>query len=409
MLKSGGVVILMQLNLDNYNELSFLVGNNNIVNQMKKSTPLQPFSDEVVEFLNDLSKEVMSIGKDYSDVATFGFWCRRSAILQEKSKYDDLSNRLGRGITFHIAPSNVPINFAFSLVAGLLSGNTNIVRVPTKEFAQINIVSNTVKELLSEKYPNLIPYICMVRYPSGSQLTEVFSSICDSRVIWGGDATIAEIRKYPLKPRANEITFSDRHSIAVIDSDEYISSANKENIAQDFYNDTYFSDQNACSSPRVIIWLGEKKDAAKSVFWQHLHKLLSDKYTLAPVQSVAKLNMLYKIACHYDVKLIKEKDQLITRIAVKKLDDTLMNFKGNSGFFFEYDADSLNEILPLCNERCQTLTYYGLSKNELENFISAYRPHGIDRAVPIGKSMDFSLVWDGYDLIRSLSRKVLIH
>ena len=33
------------------------------------------------------------------------------------------------------------------------------------------------------------------------------------------------------------------------------------------------------------------------------------------------------------------------------------------------------------------------------------RPKGLDRAVPMGKSMDFTLVWDGYDLIRELSRK----
>lgn len=37
-----------------------------------------------------------------------------------------------------------------------------------------------------------------------------------------------------------------------------------------------------------------------------------------------------------------------------------------------------------------------------------HRPHGVDRVVPMGKSMDFNLVWDGYDLIRSLSRKISV-
>ena len=40
-------------------------------------------------------------------------------ILKKEYKKDE-SLRLGRGIIFHIAPSNVPINFAYSLVAGLL-------------------------------------------------------------------------------------------------------------------------------------------------------------------------------------------------------------------------------------------------------------------------------------------------
>jgi L-lactate dehydrogenase len=49
-----------------------------------------------------------------------------------------------------------------------------------------------------------------------------------------------------------------------------------------------------------------------------------------------------------------------------------------------------------------------LEKSEIKNFLASERPRGIDRAVPMGKSMDFSLVWDGYDLIRSLSRKVTV-
>ena len=33
---------------------------------------------------------------------------------------------------------------------------------------------------------------------------------------------------------------------------------------------------------------------------------------------------------------------------------------------------------------------------------------GIDRIVPVGKTMDFSLVWDGRDLINELSRVVVV-
>lgn len=406
MQKLGGAVIPMQLNFDAYRNLEFTVGNNKTIDEMLSVAPMHSFSEEVIQFLNELSKKVMTKGKEFSDVVSFGFWCRQSAIYKEKSKYDDLQSRIGRGIAFHIAPSNVPVNFAFSFAASFLAGNANIIRIPSKDFTQVNIICDAVNELLNGEYKKLQPYICMVKYPSGSKLTEVFSSLCDSRIIWGGDATIAEIRRSPLKPRANEITFADRHSITVINADSYILSGNKNKIAMEFYNDTYFSDQNACTSPRVIIWLGKNKEAAKKEFWQHLHKLVMEKYQLAPIQSVAKLHSLYKIASHRDVKFIKGEDQLITRIKVNQLDQELMDFKGNSGFFIEYDAKDLSEILPLCDERCQTLTYYGLSKEDLNNFFFEYRPHGIDRVVPIGQSMEFSLVWDGYDLIRSLSRKV---
>ena len=126
----------------------------------------------------------------------------------------------------------------------------------------------------------------MVKYASDKQITDFFSSICHTRVIWGGDQTIENIRQSPLRPRAAEITFSDRHSIAVIHADEYLEMANKENIAIDFYNDTFFTDQNACTSPRIIIWLGGEKEKAKEIFWRSIHELVKNKYQIKPVQVV---------------------------------------------------------------------------------------------------------------------------
>ena len=45
-------------------------------------------------------------------------------------------------------------------------------------------------------------------------------------------------------------------------------------------------------------------------------------------------------------------------------------------------------------------------KPELKDFIMSNRPKGIDRIVPLGKTLNFSLIWDGYDLIYSMSRKI---
>ena len=55
-----------------------------------------------------------------------------------------------------------------------------------------------------------------------------------------------------------------------------------------------------------------------------------------------------------------------------------------------------------------TLSYYGFTKEKLTNVIRKIEPSGIDRIVPIGRTMDFSLVWDGYELINTLSRRVEI-
>ena len=117
------------------------------------------------------------------------------------------------------------------------------------------------------------------------------------------------------------------------------------------------------------------------------------KYEIAPVQVVGKLTALFKVAATHNVKLVPQKDQYVTRIKVDNLFSDLMDYKYNSGFFFEYDANDLSEILPLCDDKCQTLTYLGISHDNIKDFIAKCKPYGMDRAVPMGKSMDFDLVW----------------
>ena len=388
-----------------FNELQYVVGTAETVEQMMTAKVLRPFDDSVIDFLNDLSS-LLRRNREYPDVATFGFWCRKAALLQEKAKYDDISERFGKGIVFHSTPSNVPVNFAFSFASGLLAGNANVVRLPGKPFPQVDIICNAVNELLKDKHKDMAPYVCFVKFPPKKEITDAFSAICNVRVIWGGDATVAELRQSKIPARTTEITFADRHSIAVIDADEYLKAENKAAIIQNFYNDTYYSDQNACTSPRIIFWQGKEKENAKADFWSRVHELVKSKYTLAPVQSVGKLNAMYKVASQKTVYKAPSDDMFVIRLNVAALDDDLMNYKYNSGYFFEKDIEDLSEITPVCDVRCQTLTYYGVKEDDFRRFLEESRPRGIDRIVPMGKSMDFTLVWDGYDLIREMSRRV---
>ena len=71
----------------------------------------------------------------------------------------------------------------------------------------------------------------------------------------------------------------------------------------------------------------------------------------------------------------------------------------------EYVANNLDEINAVCGERCQTLASFGISSDAFSAWLSRARPKGIDRIVPIGRTLDFSLQWDGYDLIAMLTRK----
>lgn len=413
MLRSGGAAILMQKNLNRevLNRVSFLTGSPELVENLPKIPAKKPFDDSIVDFLNDLSKVLMSnpANKTYSDVVTFGFWIRKASVLRLKARFEigDSDLRLGKGVAFHIAPSNVPCNFAYSLVAGLLTGNANVVRVPSKDFEQVRILVEAFNQALA-MHEDMRPYIILVRYGRDKDVNDLFSSIADVRVAWGGNATIQELRKSPIPPRSGEITFADRYSLAVIDSDSYMATENKAKVAEDFYNDTFFSDQNACTSPRIIIWMGSDIERAKDVFWNEIHRLVKSKYTFQPIQGVNKLTSSYRIAiAEPGCRVEEHEDNLIVRVAIPKITDYLMDYRDNSGYFFEYDCKDIMEIRDLCNDkRCQTIAHVGDSSVLLPLILSGVK--GIDRVVPMGKTMDFDMIWDGYNLPALLTRTVVI-
>jgi hypothetical protein len=391
------------------NKMTYLVGDAQLVEELSAVPAKEPFADDVCDFLNEVSKILLKDTRSriYSDVITLGFWMRKASLVKLKNRFlkNDGNVRLGRGVAFHIAPSNVPVNFAYSLVTGLLTGNSNIVRIPSKDFPQVEIIAEAINKALCE-YKTIKSYIILVRYERDAEINDVLSALADTRIVWGGDATIAELRKSPLPPRSAEITFADRYSLSVIDSDTYMKIENKEKVAQDFYNDTYFTDQNACTSPRIVVWTGNKKEEAKRIFWEEEHKLVKLKYTFQPIQGVNKLTSSYLIAMNEaGVKIENFEDNLIFRISVPKITDRLMDFKDNCGYFFEYDCDDILELKPICdNKRCQTVGLLG-EKELLVPLLKA-GVRGIDRVVPIGKTMDFDLIWDGYDLLAQLTRMI---
>ena len=394
-----------------FDSVTYALGSAEIEMQMADVRPLPIFSTEAVAFLTALSARILADAeaKASPDVVTLGFWCRPAALRQMQRTYEAEVNRLGRGIVFHIAPSNVAVNFVYSCLAAFLAGNASIVRLPSKDFPQVDVLCRIFAETLAE-FPALFPYFLFIRYGHVQEVSEHYSRMCQTRVIWGGDATIDAIRRAALPPRANEITFADRHSLAVIDASAYLAAEDKERIAQDFYNDTYLSDQNACTAPRFVVWLGaaEKVKAAQDLFWRTLHVLVKDRYTLQGVQAVDKLTQLYRLGVYAAARQVPMEDNLITRVYVAELTEKLTAYKAGSGFFIEYAAQELAELRPLCGRSCQTLSYYGVERETLLRAVLAMRPAGVDRIVPMGRTMDFALVWDGIDLIRTMSRAVQV-
>lgn len=407
MLKSGGAVILMQQNFPN---LKVIYSGCDSFEEMKQLPVKHIFDIEVCSFLDNLSHKIREDleCRNYPDIITFGFFCRKANIERLKKEYYE-ENRIGRGLSFHIAPSNVPINFAYTMIDGLLAGNSCIVRTSSKDFVQTNILCRIIKEVFAESDSNVKKYIAIVQYGREKEINDYFSSLSDIRVIWGGDTTIQEIRKCPIPTRCVELTFADRYSLCVLDAVAILNIKEWKITAQNFYNDTYLYDQNACSSPRLMYWLGNQADceSAQEVFWQEIHKYICTKYNIEPIIAVDKLTMDYRIAMDIEnAKVNIGKDNLIHRIQITKLPDDIRKYECPGGSFLEYCSDNLNELSHIITKKFQTLSYIGDISESLNKWVIKNGFSGIDRIVPIGKTSDMTLTWDGYNLIDTMSRKI---
>jgi len=77
------------------------------------------------------------------------------------------------------------------------------------------------------------------------------------------------------------------------------------------------------------------------------------------------------------------------------------------GTFLQGAVSQLSELNAVLHRGVQTLTYFGVSAVELQQWLQAGVP-GLDRLVPVGQGLDFDYIWDGVDLFSSLSRLVTI-
>ena len=370
----------------------------------------KPFDKLALDFISDFSLNLRRVKKInlFPDLIYLIFWCAKfkNKIVNDEEKY----LRLGRGLIFHICPSNVPTNFIYSFFFGLVSGNSNIVKIPSKKFKEKEIILNITKSLFKKKkYKNIKNSNCFIEYDSFSDLTKKISSICDGRVIWGGDKTVNEIRKIWIPERAIDITFPDRYSLSIINLKEIEKKTIKEieMITKKFYYDGYMMNQLACNSPHFIFWVGKKNKKIQHNFWKILNKTVEKKFIFDDVHVVDKYtNLLENIVFHENFNNIKMFKNNLYVVSPNKNTKKIENIRGINGTFFEKNINRLDDLKKYISKKCQTVSYFGFNKNEFKNLLIKNNLLGIDRVVPIGKALEIDVIWDGYDIVKSLSRTI---
>ena len=388
------------------NSKFFLVGSTKFENKT-----LNPFDDIICDFFDSLSQDILKKKKIFndSDILTLGFWLRKKNILKLKDSFYDEELKRPQGIVFHITPNNVPINFAYSLFFGLITGNTNIVKVPSKKYLQVEYLCQSINNLLKIKKFNILKkMINIIRYENDDKITEEISKKSNARIIWGGDQTVKKIKNISTPVKCVDIAFPDRYSFSVVNLESLKNLNNFDflNFVKKFYTDNYTFDQNACNSSHLVFWIGKKKDKELiKKFWIELNSYVNKKIDYPDTVSTDKYNKICNDLVYFsNIKKLKIYSKSLHVVTLNKLIPKNELQRGQWGYFYQYLSNDLSILPKIITEKYQTLSYFGLDRAFFKQFIQKNEIRGIDRIVPIGRSMEMSYLWDGYNLLRALTR-----
>ncbi len=391
------------------------------VEAIAKELPLLPFEPLLLDFVRAVSTSIMSSKKirSFPELIALAYWMRTSHIkqmMQDYQRHYRQSIPFARGIVLHIAPANVDSIFMYSWFLALLTGNINIIRLSSRNRKQLQPLLDLLNDILKDKaFESIRKRNLILSYGHDGEITKTLSAVCQVRIIWGGDQTINHIRSIPLPPNAIEIPFADKFSWCALQAENLIATPHSEveDLLVQFYNDAFWFNQNACSSPRLIVWVGAKTaiTAAKQRFWTGLETLIHQKQTEEDAaRRIERMVCGYSLAAQGMVDSMSSPNAAVPyRVHVQgPITSSLRRQHPGNGIFFETEAANLTEMIPFAAHNDQTLAVYGFSQQTIQNFARQLQGRGFNRIVPIGQALTFHPIWDGINLLTALTQELTI-
>jgi len=380
---------------------------------------LPPFDPLVIDFIDAVSKAVLldDVLRHMPEMAAVAHWMRKGHISELLAAFQERrAGRLwlARGIAVHFAPSNVDSIFLYSWFLSMLVGNANIVRLSQRRGEQVGLLLEKINLVLEQERFHPIERRSMVlAYDHEEELTEQLSQCCHVRVLWGGDESVRRLRAIPMNTLGKEVVFANRFSLAMIRASEIDSSNDNQlsRLVERFCNDSYWFDQMACSSPRLIVWVGDKPtcDVAKQLFWARVRKEVERRSVrYQEVVGVSKMVTAYASAGLGLADYIEPSPTgTVSRVHLAPgAGPQFRSLECGGGFFFETEISELKFLPSLLTERDQTVSYFGFCQEDLRALALLLPTRAVDRIVPIGSALNFSVVWDGSDLLQTFSREI---
>ncbi|MDF1617565.1 acyl-CoA reductase [Petrocella sp. FN5] len=147
------------------------------------------------------------------------------------------------GVLFHIGAGNVLALSVLSVLEGLLTGNINVLKLPSYEGS----ISLTLLKRLVVIEPRLAPYIYVFDISSEDvEILKKLGNVADAIVVWGSDKAIHGIRQIA-PAHLPIIQWGHRLSFAYLTPGQHLTSS-----LEQFAEEICLSDQQFCTSPQCL-------------------------------------------------------------------------------------------------------------------------------------------------------------
>lgn len=380
---------------------------------------LQPFDARTLAFLAAFAERILRDTdlRSAPELVALAYWFRPAAIETLRQRYTRLAEHgllRPRGVAFHIAPANVDAVFVYSWFLSLLCGNRNIVRLSKRENPHRLALLTLLGEVMAHpEHADIAAANAVLAYDRDDGITTALSARCHLRVVWGGDATVQHVRSLPLPPLATELVFPNRNAWALLDA-QTVLDASEDALRQAssaFHNDTFWFGQQACSSPRAVLWIGStaEVDVARARFWPALAAELTRRGTQDEAAQLAtRLVSAHQAAAEAAVTLASTLSDWPLRLMTDRFSPALREQHCGYGLIYEIQRERLDGSTGLFVAEDQTIAYWGFTREALVAWVCSLPDRAIDRIVPLGQALRFADRWDGHDLLRAFSRQVVI-
>lgn len=378
----------------------------------------RPFADELKKIVSSLGQEILRspVLKADTGAVALAYWLRNANVERLQREYFNHHTLNASVITvpvgkvLHLTPANVDTIFLYSWALSFLCGNQNIVRVSSKPSHILQELISCVLRLM-QVYPELADNNLFMTCEHNHNFLYRASSWCNHRVVWGGNEAIKMVRAIPMATHASERVFASKHSYAVFSIQSILESDTDDlaNLVTSFYNDVFAFNQKACSSPHTIFWVGANDLYRQAItrFEDALEAYIKNR---GRESSLSDMVIRFSQACDLVAKVDGAQVNLhagaFTSLVLTEFDELKERDLCGRGFFRHLHVEELMQICEFLGGSDQTLTHYGFDHTSLQQLAVHAGMLGVDRLVAVGRALEFSPIWDGYDLISDFIRKV---